>query len=87
MVYEEFKQKVVARLKYFYGKDTEVKIDTIQRDNGQGYEGLMVVPKSMEDGCSIAPVVRLNGFYDAYKNGEMNFDGCIEKICSVIKSS
>lgn len=87
MEYEEFKQKLTARLKYFYGAGTEVKIDTIKRNNGQEYEGLMVVPKSIGSRCSIAPVIRLDDFYYAYRNGEMDFDGCIEAICSEIRKS
>ena len=47
MGYEEFKKKVAVRLKYFYGNDTEVKIDTIHGDNGQDYEGLVVAPRIM----------------------------------------
>lgn len=87
MGYEEFKQKLSARLRYFYGDGTEVKIDIMKRNNGQEYEGLMVVPKSVESRCSIAPVIRLDAFYYAYRNGEMDFDGCIEKICSEIRNS
>ena len=87
MGYEEFKQKLAARLKYFYGAGTEVKIDTVKRNNGQEYEGLMVVPKSIGARCSIAPVIRLDDFYYPYRNGEMDFDGCIERICSEIRRS
>ena len=57
MTYEEFKEELLKGLQDFYGKDMDVDICRMNRNNRQSYDGVRIIPKEVEHRVTIAPVI------------------------------
>lgn len=78
MEYEEFKKELTERLKEKYGENAEVEIHTVNRNNGQSYEGVYIIKK--DEGQTAAPVIRIDELYAKYRKGSMNIQECAEEV-------
>lgn len=81
MTYEEFKEELLKRLQDFYGKDMEVDIYRMNRNNRQSYDGVKIMPKETEHRVTVAPVISIEGFFESYDSGSMKMEECVEEIC------
>lgn len=81
MTYEEFKEELLKGLQDFYGKDMDVDICRMNRNNRQSYDGVRIIPKEVEHRVTIAPVISIEGFYESYDNGSMMMADCVKEIC------
>lgn len=75
---EEFKVMIIGKLQDFYGKDADVSITPILKNNGESYEGASIVYK--EAGGCICPVIGLDHLYQDYCSGSKSLDECIGAI-------
>ena len=66
MEYREFKERMLEKLRDFYGKDAEITVKTAGKDDEENYEGLEIW-KEEEEG--IFPVFDLGKLYQEYKEG------------------
>lgn len=62
--YGEFKERLLAELKDFYGRDAAVEIKKVTGNNGKGYDGLHVILKGREGNA--VPVLGAEMLYGAY---------------------
>lgn len=76
MGYEEFKAGFLAELKDFYGEDAVLTVKRVERNNGQGYDGLSIALK--DAGSCIVPVIGLDLLYGEYCRGGKSMDRCVE---------
>lgn len=78
MDFEEFKEMITEKLRDFYGKDADVSITLILKNNGESYEGVSIVYK--EAGGCICPVIGLDHLYQDHCSGSKSLDKCISVI-------
>ena len=83
MDYEEFKGKIQEELKDFLGKDAEVEIVRMRRNNGMVYDGIHVKLKDAVH--NVTPVIGLASLYETYGRGVMNMADCVEAVCRELK--
>lgn len=60
-----------------------VVLRDVQKNNGIALRGLTI----LQDGCTISPVIYLNHYYDAYKEGAATFDTIIDDVVGVYEHS
>lgn len=85
MNYEEFKEEILAGLQEIYGDGVEIKIDRILKNNGKYYECIQIgLEKGKDNAYSFIP---LEWFYESYRDGDMNMEGCIRAIHKIIEES
>lgn len=78
MEYGEFKERLLAELKNFYGVDAEVEVRRTGRGSGQGYDGLYITLKGENN--DIIPVIAVEMLYEDYVSEGTDMDGCVEKV-------
>ena len=78
MNYERFKESLLAELKDFYGKDAEVAIIPVQKNNGQTYDGLQIIFTAAK--WNVNPIINVEDLYRAYMTGGINMNGCVEAV-------
>lgn len=83
MDYEEFKGKIQEELKDFFGKDAEVKIVRVRKNNGTIYDGIHVIRKDATH--NVIPVIGLDSLYEAYERGGMDITDCFEAVYRELK--
>ena len=70
MTFEDFKKTVKENILAYLPDDCkEVKIESIQKNNGFSYDGLIVKPGQN----GVSPILNLEQFYHTYKDG-VNFE-------------
>lgn len=77
MDYEEFITCLLAGLQDIYGKEAEITIEKILKNNGQYYHGLQI---AMKTSGNIIPVIYTDETYEEYKNGSMDMEECVQEI-------
>lgn len=80
MNYEEFKENILGKIRDYYGETADVEIVKMNKINGLSYEGIRIINKEAKR--RVIPLINLNMIYATYSNGEMDMEGCVEKICS-----
>ncbi len=75
MEYQEFISAVRDRFLEKLGRETIVRIGTVEKINGIVLDSVSV----MENGVNISPALYMNSFYEEYKDGEP-FDEVFERI-------
>lgn len=80
MNYEEFKENILGKIRDYYGETADAEIVKMNKINGLSYEGIRIINKEAKR--RVFPLINLNMIYATYSNGEMDMEGCIEKICS-----
>lgn len=78
MKFDEFKETIIKELQDFYGKDAEVGIIPVLKNNGKHCEGINVVYKN--SGKHVYPIIYLCGFYQEYRNGKKSIQQCVGEI-------
>lgn len=78
MKFDEFKETIIKELQDFYGKDAEVSIIPVLKNNGERCEGVDIIYKN--SGKHVCPIIYLYGFYQEYRNGEKTIQQCVGAI-------
>ena len=65
MNFEEFTQNVKENIKHRIDSDKNVMLQTVQKNNGMTYEGLVIIDPLL----NISPTIYLEPFYHNYLNG------------------
>ncbi len=78
MDFKEFCNKVKKALEDYYGKEKEVEIRSVTKNNGIILQGLMVRGKD----CNLAPTIYLESFFEQYKSGR-TFSDIIKDIINL----
>ena len=79
MNFECFSEEIAA---YIREKGYEVKIDTVNKNNGHSLTGVIMSKK----GQSVRPIIYLESYYDQFQNGE-NMEDLVESIVRTYKST
>jgi len=66
MEFLQFTKAVEKGLTEYFGKETEVTLTPVRKNNGVILTGIVI----MEKGSHIAPTIYLEGFYEEYRNGK-----------------
>ncbi len=80
MIYEEFKENILEKIRDFYGESADVDTIKINKNNGLSYEGIRILHRGAEH--KIFPLIRLDALYEAYSSSEMDMEECVKKVCS-----
>lgn len=65
MEYQEFKDCIVDSLEKELGEQGKIEVHKVQKNNRKELDGLMV----LREGCSVAPALYLNEYYEDYQKG------------------
>lgn len=65
------------------GKNCEVKLNTVMKNNGIVLNGITV----MKDDSNISPTIYLNNFYEAYEKKEISLTEIVEKVMDVYEKN
>lgn len=82
MTYTEFQNAVLERIKIIKGRNCEVTIREVPKNNGIRLMGISI----MEKGSDICPTIYLESFYDAYKKGE-ELPDVVQDICEIYRQN
>ncbi len=77
MEYGEFKEEIRKALEEFYGESAEVELAEPLKNNGKRHDAVIIRKKS---GGSTAPFIYLEEFYQMYRDGGMDIEGCVRGI-------
>lgn len=78
--YNVFINKIILSVEEKLGKGYEVKTERILKNNSFAYQSLLICKEDMEnDNCRISPAIRMDNWYELYKEGF-----CIEHIVDEI---
>lgn len=80
MIYEEFKENILEKIRDFYGESADVDAIKINKNNGLSYEGIRILHRGAEH--KIFSLIRLDAIYEAYSSSEMDMEECVKKVCS-----
>ena len=92
MDYQGFKERLYGEMQRQYGELAEISEHWGEKGNGCGYDGIIVRKKtagkgmtaSAEQSVSVAPVVPVEPFYEAYKTGRMGVTECSEAVWQLV---
>ena len=82
MTYTEFQNAVLERIKIIMGRNCEVTIREVPKNNGIRLMGISI----MEKGSDICPTIYLESFYDAYKKG-VELPSVVQDICEIYRQN
>lgn len=80
MCYEEFMQNLLEKMEGVLGKEVEVFITQVQKNN----QAMKEVLTFEEAGINMMPVIYLDGLYERYK--ESDLAGCINFIFEILET-
>lgn len=78
--YEDFKTSLLKGLQDFYGKDAEIGLEKLQRNNGKTEDGLWIRSNGPEAGDSAVPLFSLQKLYEDYKEKNLCIEDCIKFV-------
>ncbi len=78
MEYEAFKEAVLGGLEETCGRDAQIRVEKILKNNGKHYDGVQIIMDGV--GKSPRPAIPLQWFYGVYCDGDMGIAGCIRTI-------
>lgn len=78
MGYEGFQEEILRRLKDFYGKDVDISVSSVLKNNGKKCDAVYIYPASKKQG--VIPVIYIEEYYEMYKAGTASMEECIGAI-------
>ena len=88
MGFEEFKEKIVERLREIYGDSATIDTSVVIKNNGSKYNGLYIFLDDTDRKST--PVLNLDNVYDVFEGGGMDMEECVREVCrqrETLKSS
>ncbi|MEG1848606.1 MAG: DUF5688 family protein [Lachnospiraceae bacterium] len=82
MELEQFVEKTRKALQDYYGKETQVIVNQVTKNNGIILHGLTIMPKDK----NVAPTIYMNSFYIQYEEGT-TFANLFKQITDVYEQS
>lgn len=81
MSFEKFKETVLAEIMKKADGMYKIRIKNVTKNNGIKRPGIT----AEAEGCSCAPCVYLDGFYEGYESGEMELSEAVDEIYKLLR--
>ncbi len=82
MDYQKFLNAVVECVREIAGKEANVFIHRVTKNNGIVFDGIVI----MKDGCNFSPTIYLNSYYSMYLSG-CEISEIVKKVYEIYESS
>lgn len=80
MDYNTFKKNIMNAVTDFYGKDADVRIKEVLKNNGKRYDGIYIMHDTDFGQKEVVPVIYLDMLYEKYVSGDLEMEECIGTI-------
>lgn len=80
MDYKTFKISIMDALTDFYGKDTDIQVEEVLKNNGRRYERILIMHNADFQKKEVVPAIYLNKLYEEYLSGNLEMEACIGMI-------